>query len=67
MKVGNNSILIHKHVSEEKSVWSCILLTCVDPNEGTDNPEDEIIADSFPELMVEIGNKNWIDLINKSK
>jgi len=26
---------------------------------------DEVTADNFPALMVEIGNKNWIELLKK--
>jgi len=27
--------------------------------------EDEVVAENYAQLQVEIGNKNWIDLLNK--
>jgi len=27
--------------------------------------EDEVTAENYAQLQIEIGNKNWIDLLNK--
>lgn len=43
--------------------WSCELWqTC---ENGYENCEGFVTAKNFQALLVEIGNKNWIELLNK--
>lgn len=46
--------------------WICELWTetSSNVNEGYFY-EDSVKADNYQDLLVEIGNKNWIDLLNK--
>lgn len=52
---------------EDSGKWTCSL-----HRKGGDNSidfwevVDEVEANSYPELMVEIGNKQFIDIINKN-
>lgn len=70
MDKGDHKISITK----SKEIWTCLLEEVLFTNFQSQNldrticePVDIIEAESFSELMVEIGNKNWVDLINKNK
>lgn len=54
------------HISKECDIWYCSLIELI-PKSGMNKLIEVIKADSFQELMVEIGNKNWIDILNKNK
>ncbi len=53
---------------KENGVWKATLVEYNAFPFGTipDNTVDSIEAESFSELMKEIGNKNWIDEVNKN-
>lgn len=63
MKKGNHFIQIKK--SEDK--WTCTLGKILDKDGKVTELMDITNANNFPDLMIEIGNRNWVDLINKNK
>lgn len=54
------------HISKENGTWHCALLIAL-PEGGKNQVVEVISADHFSELMTEIGNKKWIDLLNKNE
>ena len=52
-------------IQKKNEVWTCDLMEVFDVN--TALMIQEVESDSFSGLMIEIGNKNWIDLINKNE
>lgn len=55
------------YITKSNERWTCSLLKTPKKKGGKNKLIDVVLADSFPELMVEIGNKNWIGEINKNK
>lgn len=51
-------------INFKKGFWYCELWIEIMDSKMYDF-EDEVSADNFQLLLVEIGNKNWIDLLNK--
>lgn len=51
-------------INKESDVWVCEL--CVKfPWQDIHTMEDKVKSTSYSELQIEIGNRNWIDLINQ--
>jgi hypothetical protein len=51
-------------ISKKHDKWHCELWIEIMDSKMFDF-EDEVTAIDFQTLLVEIGNKNWIDLLNK--
>lgn len=51
-------------ISKKHDKWYCELWIEIMDSKMYDF-EDEVTAIDFQTLLVEIGNKNWIDLLNK--
>ncbi len=59
-------------ITKSEGVWTCLLKKVLSVkthylDRTRCESVEEITAPSFSELMVEIGNKQWVDLINKNK
>lgn len=53
----------HLEIEFANEKWSCELWqTC---ENGYENREGFVTADNFQALLVEIGNKNWIEYLTK--
>lgn len=64
MKKGNYLIEITK---TDDGTWWCTLYLRKDDEGKVREAKAHAIEKSFPELLTEIGNRKWIDLINKNK
>lgn len=56
------------NITKKGEKWVCKLITkTVCEVDGVSYFMPNIEADSFPELLVELGNQNWVDILNKNE
>lgn len=65
VEVSEEDYESYKLEIENGEVWSCSLYSQNDSKTAV-RFEDRVHAPSFQQLVVEIGNKNWLDLMKKN-
>lgn len=63
MEKGDHIIEITK---KGDNYWRCTLFMYLDNSGKYKEHKGSVNTSNFQELMIEIGNKKWIDLINKN-
>ncbi|MCK5342966.1 MAG: hypothetical protein KAR20_06160 [Candidatus Heimdallarchaeota archaeon] len=63
MKKGDHLIEITK---TDDGTWWCTLYLIKDDEGKVREAKIHVNEQSFPDLLTEIGNRKWIDLINKN-
>lgn len=54
-------------IFKKDNIWHCELKTSqFEPFIGIFYIEDTVTADNWGELQIKIGNKNWVELLNKN-